>query len=106
MKKVEVPLRQYMESDVYLTLKASLNNELNNNSQMINIKPGNQRFSSNLVLKYDFKKSTYDKQLSKKLKQSYNNNKHTDVSHKLKSEIIQIIAKSTPNWNVSLTILS
>lgn len=105
-KKIEIPLRQYLESDIYLTLKISLNEELNNNSQMINIKPGNQKFRTNLVEKYDFKKSTMDKLHCKNMKKSYKKHINSDISHKLKSEIINIIAKSEPNWNVSLTILS
>jgi len=64
------------------------------------------KFKSNLIPKYDFKKTDYEKQQCKKLKKLYKEYINTETSHKLKSEMIQIIAHSTPNWNVSLTILS
>lgn len=105
-KKIEIPLRQYLESDAYQVLKNALNEELNNNSQMTNIKSHNSKFKSNLIVKYDFKKSTADKIQCKSMKKSYKKHINTEISHKLKSEMINIIAKSEPNWNVSLTILS
>lgn len=106
-KKVEIPLRQFLESDPYQVLKTILSEELNNNSQMTNIKVNYPfRIKSNLITKYDFKKSTADKIQCKHMKKLYKKHINTDISYKLKSEMIQIIAKSEPNWNVSLTILS
>lgn len=102
MKKKELTIKQYLETEEYIELRNNLRKEVNNNSVNFNLKisrDNNILPGTNLILNIN-KEKTHNKLLLKKIK-SFWKSQSTESLDKGRNDILtQLTSIGIPNWNV------